>query len=80
MCNYGETIELKVLIPANLSCTGVERWSTKPIDSCISDIVQALNNAGIYTASCCCGHGQYDGSILLHDGRELIIHQETDNA
>lgn len=73
MCKWGTTKDLLVPIPAHLSHTGEFRWDTKPVDSCLADIVQALNDAGVYTAGCCCGHGQRPGSIILHDGRELIM-------
>jgi hypothetical protein len=73
MCKWGTDTLLRVPIPAGLSHTGMLRWDDKPVDSCIADIVQALNDAGLYTANCCCGHGKTDGTILLHDGRKLII-------
>lgn len=73
MCQWGDTVLLQVPIPSELSHTGEFRWETKAVDRCISDIVQALNSAGIYTSSCCCGHGQSTGSILLQDGREILI-------
>jgi hypothetical protein len=47
----------------------------KSVDSCIAPIVEALNKAGIYTAGCCCGHGETEGNIILHDGRTLVITQ-----
>lgn len=43
------------------------------VDACIAPIVQALNDAGIETAACCCGHNKGFGNIALKDGRELII-------
>ncbi len=43
------------------------------IDWCIHQIVAALNAAGIYTRSCCCGHGTQDGFIELENGRVLAI-------
>lgn len=43
------------------------------IDTCIHKLVLALNEAGIETFASCCGHGIQAGSILLEDGRELII-------
>ena len=73
MCNHGDEVLLSVPIPAHLSHTGELRWDTKGVDSCIAPIVKALNDAGIYTASSCCGHGESDGVIILHDGRELIV-------
>ncbi len=77
MCKWGTDVRLKVTIPAESSYTGEERQAVKPIDACIAPIVEALNVAGILTRSCCCGHGKADGWICLHDGRELVIRQNT---
>lgn len=78
MCKHGNTITLLVPIPAHLSYTGQFRWDYKAVDACIAPIVEVLNTARIYTSSCCCGHGATDGSILLHDGRELVIKRNID--
>lgn len=43
------------------------------VDSCISDIVEALNEAWIETVASCCGHGHLPPSIVLKDGREIRI-------
>lgn len=75
MCNWGETVDLSVTVPAHLSHTGSQRVAVKPIDRCIAPIVAALNGGGVLTASSCCGHGRGDGSIILADGRELLIRQ-----
>lgn len=75
MCEWGTDIVLRVPIHADDSHTGEFRWDDKGVDSCIADIVQVLNDAGIYTRGCCCGHGKEDGYIALHDGRELKIRQ-----
>ena len=37
------------------------------LDSCISQLVVALNEGGIKTTSSCCGHGKTDGYILCED-------------
>ena len=73
MCEYGNVVILRVPIPEYLSYNKEFRWEYKDVDSCIAPIVDALNKAGIYTSGGCCGHGKEDGSILLHDGRILII-------
>lgn len=73
MCKYGDVVMLYVPIPGGLSYTGFARWDYKAVDRCIAPIVKALNDAGIYTAGSCCGHGKTDGSILLQDGRELVV-------
>jgi hypothetical protein len=78
MCKWGTDILLLVPIPAELSYSGEFRWDYKGIDSCIAPIVQALNDAGIYTAQSCCGHGKGNGEILLHDGRIITILQKLE--
>lgn len=73
MCKWNDTVNLRVKISARKSYTGQGRWDTKPIDRCLAPIVQALNDAGIYTEECCCGHGRGDGYLGLIDGRMFII-------
>jgi hypothetical protein len=61
MCKWGTTKILNI--------NGKDR----SIDSCIFDLVKALNDGGCKTVACCCGHGRSQGDIALADGRELII-------
>ena len=77
MCEWGNWELVKVLVPADLSCTGKAHWKLAKIDKCIASIVQALNEAGIYTRGCCCGHNKKDGYIELQDGRILVIKQDA---
>ena len=50
------------------------------IDICIADLVTALNAANITTVASCCGHGRQHGSIVLDDGRELVVRKfNTEN-
>lgn len=49
----------------------------RAIDHCIHHIVAALNAGNVRTTGCCCGHGTMYGSIILEDGRALIILPET---
>lgn len=67
------TTAVLVRIPADLSHTGEARLAMKPIDSCIADLVQALQEKGVWTRSSCCGHGKSDGCIDLEDGRRLVV-------
>lgn len=82
MCHWGTDTLLYVPIPAGISHNGQFHWDWKGVDSCIADLVQALNDAGIYTAQSCCGHGSGRGRIDLHDGRVLLIvsSEEVDDA
>jgi len=46
----------------------------RSIDICVSDIVAALNCAtSTKTIASCCGHGKRFGSVLLEDGRQLLV-------
>lgn len=73
MCEHGNTRPVYVKIPADLSCTGEKRWKHAQIDSCIADIVEALQQGGIDMRGSCCGHGKGFGDIHLQDGRVLLI-------
>lgn len=75
MCEWGDTVHKFVLVPAedHHSQDGEPHWEYKPIDSCIAEIVDALNKAGIYTSGSCCAHGKGVGFISLHDGRQLFV-------
>lgn len=73
MCKWGTSIIVWVKIPADLSCTGKEKWRDFKIDSCIASLVKALQKGGIDMRSSCCGHERAFGSIELQDGRTLFI-------
>ena len=60
-------------MPAHLSHTGKERIKMAGVDSCIAPIVKVFNDNGILTDASCCGHGKMFGSIILADGREILI-------
>lgn len=77
MCEWGTDVPVAVTIPADLSYTHEDREDVKLIDACIAPIVEALNEAGIRTDGSCCGHGKADGWIVLNDGRELVVRQNT---
>ena len=58
----------------------VDRGYQVSVDSCIAELVQKLNDAGIDTSACCCGHGKKPGNIILRDGRELFIAANYEQA
>jgi len=60
-CNFGE-FKCDIKIMPNVY-----------VDVCIADIIKALNNAGIETVASCCGHNKIPGSIILKDGREILL-------
>jgi hypothetical protein len=61
MCEWGTSVQMPI------------NGRVVNIDSCIAHIVAALNAGGVLTKACCCGHGKRPGSIILADGRELMI-------
>lgn len=73
VCAHGDEKLVKVKVPADLSAEGVDIFKWKPIDSCIADLVQALQSGGIDMRGSCCGHGKTIGDIHLQDGRVLLI-------
>lgn len=56
----------------NQACLPINGKS-RAIDFCIHKIISALNAGGVGTVSCCCGHNQFIGHILLEDGKHIGI-------
>lgn len=50
------------------------------VDVEIAPIVRALNACGVATKASCSGHGYRPGSIILADGREIIIARDFNEA
>ncbi len=72
MCERRRDVLVKVKTPTDSDCK-ITHWAEKGIDKCIAPIVKALNDIGMYTEECCCGHGETEGYIRLYDKRVLII-------
>jgi hypothetical protein len=49
MCKHGTYIDVEVINKQN--------GRVVKIDACIADEIQTLNNLGVVTLGCCCGHG-----------------------
>lgn len=73
MCDHGDTVAVRVKVVAALSHSGRDEWKVKPVDRCLAPIVGALQAGGVDMLGSCCGHGQYDGEVLLADGRVLSV-------
>lgn len=77
ICNYCglADVEVRVVVPADLSHTGRCYTKVVPIDACIADIVRRLNAGAItaVTRGSCCGHGKGGAEIQLADGRLLQV-------
>jgi len=50
------------------------------IDLCIADLVAALNAVNIPTVASCCGHGKIPGTVIMEDGRWLLVAKDRDEA
>lgn len=81
MCKWGDTVRVRVRIPADLSGSGRAHWKRMQIDRCIAPLVDALQRGGVDMRGSCCGHGRAEGHIHLQDGRLLRIldAQEADS-
>ena len=64
------TVPCLVCVPAY---NGGATWTAKEIDVCLGRLVNALNQAGAITASCCCGHGVGPGCVILQDGTQINL-------
>ena len=42
------------------------------VDACLAPLIQALNDAGVQTVGCCCGHGRGQGSVLIQQDARII--------
>jgi len=49
-------------------------------DPCLAPLVSALNMGGLPTVASCCGHGRRPGSVVLADGRELLVLPDQEAA
>ena len=67
-----------VVTTARLSHTGSDRYGPRSIDSCISDVVQALSDHGIVMTTSCCSHGKGVAEIMCVDGRNVLIIENDD--
>jgi len=69
MCKQGNEKQIKLTDGTIKSC-----------DECIQSIVQLFNDYGLQTTASCCGHEKQNGSIVLKDGREIMIIKKYKDA
>lgn len=65
-CCDGGTYEHTVPV-----CVG--RCKVVAVDFCVAPLVVALEAGGFRPVASCCGHGKQPPSVLLEDGREVVI-------
>lgn len=72
MCKWGTTKLIRVIRRNNEYIP--DGWHEIGVDACIADYVQTMNNRGIITTGCCCGHGGTAPPVVLIDpsSKELL--------
>lgn len=50
-----------------------------PVDACIAPLVQILNDFGIETITCCCGHGKTVKSSIRISSKNVRLSQLVDD-
>lgn len=81
MCQQGDYDLVEVREDVKISRKSYRTYLKKvQVDSCISDIVRALNTSGIRTVGCCCGHGLGYGYIMLEDGTQMTLMSREDHS
>ncbi|MFD2637705.1 hypothetical protein [Piscibacillus salipiscarius] len=61
MCLHGVYKKVKVINPDQTN-------NIVNVDACIADEIQKLNNQGVITLGCCCGHGKA-GQIVEYENK-----------
>ncbi len=82
MCYHGTLTYVNLYKPNENS-----KKKRVPVDSCISEEIQFLNNNQINTLGCCCGHGQAGTIIEYENGfgkwkvygnvPQVLIHEDS---
>ncbi len=68
MCKHGTLTTVKLNRPRKSGRKEV------PVDACIADEIQMLNNIGVITYGCCCGHGQFEPECLVDiSSKDLLV-------
>lgn len=68
MCKETTTIKVK-----RTALNRYEWEEEREVDSCIADLAETLENAGIEIKGSCCYHGDDFGVVVLRDKRMLMI-------
>lgn len=63
MCKWGTDTTIYVIRRNN--DTIPDGWHAIAVDFCIAEYVQEMNNRGIITLGCCCGHGKAPAVVLV---------------
>lgn len=64
MCKWGTDKQIQLNRPRPVSGRVVIE-----VDACIAPLVQMLQDYGVVTTGCCCGHGKAPGWVSYEDER-----------
>ena len=73
MCKWGMDKEVRLIKPKLFS----NRKEIK-VDACLAPLVQMLNDYGIETIACCCGHGKTAKSYIRISSKNILLTQLGD--
>ena len=79
MCKKGDTTLLEITTLAG-DYRGKEKKGKKQIDKCLAPLVKMLNEYGIKTCDCCCGHGKLKNSWIMIDPRNIHFEKVEHNG
>lgn len=52
-------------------CEQNRKNNGRRIDPCMREAIRCLNDQGIKTLACCCGHGKHPMTIVIDAGQEI---------
>lgn len=70
MCDWGTDTIIHVIRRNNPNVP--DGWHPMAVDACIAAYVQTMNNQGVITVGCCCGHGRGQ-PIVLVDAESVLL-------
>ena len=50
------------------------KWGDTRLDPCMKNIIELLNDLGVKTYACCCGHGKYPMTIVAEEKTYNGVH------
>jgi len=69
MCDWGTDVVVRLA-----HAMPVSGRTEIAVDACLAPLVQLLNDHGVHTVGCCCGHGRGEGLVLFEqDGEQLEL-------
>jgi len=74
MCRLGKQKEVVLCEPKEISNRQII-----DVDACLAPLVQMLNEYGIKTLACCCGHGKIKTSSVIISSKNVKLYSVGDD-